>query len=1147
MIMRTLITVCLLAMTASEISAQAILNNPGSSGRQGGDPPGIESFLLEGFEELRFPPAGWQLEYGGALYWKWWAGVSGYGIGSASAMFDFGTAPTGTTQSLVVVLPGPSTSGDSIKFDHAYATYHLSLIDQLVIQISSDGGISYATLVTLNGGASGPLTTAPPTTVFFVPTASQWATKSYALPPGTNRIRFTAISAWGNNLFLDNCTIGHRLSDDVGTQAIDIANPTMAVPQIPRVQVKNHGTSVQTFTVTMSISPGGYSSTKTVTALDGNAVSEVLFDQWTPTPGSCNVAVYTELGTDMDRLNDTLRSTVTVNEAATVTNINAFYRHGQVFITWDNLSMTNVVYTVYRSPAPIRHGYELISAQNLGTVHDSSALDLRLSNLSGGQRKYLKIDSSAAPLAGNKGLFVATSTADDSLYYAVTARPVGSEDTTIAVGSNSLLEPVGESVRAPQPVWQESRNVSGRTFEIYVQYGTKVTSPIYPQMTNAGSFPFHFALVKSGTVSPHPVTFWLHGSGGSFLPTTDYRVTGDPNEWVITIDDWTPNSTDFSLTYYYGYHEGYDMFSGTNAVPSSGTLFNYTGVRVIHTVEWALKNLPVDTTRTYVTGYSMGATGTVFTVMMIPSKIAAMFIIAPWLDLTIPPPTNPGPAAIVNRLWGTAETNLPTNQGYTRNERLDAFFLLRAHEDNSFPVVYTFCGKADLSTGWEEKVALYNLMDSTRLGGHHFWSNTNHYQVLMSSPWAPSFPNFSFLTKYRTNLSYPAFSHCSINDNPGNGNPTNGDAIGSINGHLDWNDNIVDSTNRWEITLRLKNLSTTFGSDIAPDSATTDVSLRRLQAFNVPPGYGINWENRRRNTVVQQGFFAYSGGLITIPGVKVYKDSSRLTVTPSSPLVIPILDKWNLLSCPVAAEHDSVSDLFPTAVSPAYSYENGTGYHEQHRMTEGIGYWVKFSGAQSATVTGFTCLEDTLDVVQGWNVIGSISAPVAVSDIASIPGGIVTSDFYWYDGTYGVVDTIFPGRAYWVMVGQQGQLVLSALGRAAVHNLIRIETTAELPPPLPDLEVAQGGGLPTAFALYDNFPNPFNPSTTIRYELPKASHVSLSIYDMLGREVATLLNEEKSAGTYTVQWDASGVSSGVYLYRLNAGGFVHTKRMIVVK
>jgi hypothetical protein len=88
---------------------------------------------------------------------------------------------------------------------------------------------------------------------------------------------------------------------------------------------------------------------------------------------------------------------------------------------------------------------------------------------------------------------------------------------------------------------------------------------------------------------------------------------------------------------------------------------------------------------------------------------------------------------------------------------------------------------------------------------------------------------------------------------------------------------------------------------------------------------------------------------------------------------------------------------------------------------------------------------------------------------------------------------------------------------------------------------------PKTFLLEQNYPNPFNPSTTIRYQLPVASEVKLEVYDVLGKKVATLVNERQSAGSYQFVWNASGLSSGTYFYRLQAGGFVETKKMILVK
>jgi len=89
--------------------------------------------------------------------------------------------------------------------------------------------------------------------------------------------------------------------------------------------------------------------------------------------------------------------------------------------------------------------------------------------------------------------------------------------------------------------------------------------------------------------------------------------------------------------------------------------------------------------------------------------------------------------------------------------------------------------------------------------------------------------------------------------------------------------------------------------------------------------------------------------------------------------------------------------------------------------------------------------------------------------------------------------------------------------------------------------------LPTQFCLPQNYPNPFNPTTAISYQLPAVSYVTLKVYDLLGREVATLVNEVKQAGSYSANWDASRLSSGVYFYQLEAGQFRETKRMILMK
>jgi hypothetical protein len=89
--------------------------------------------------------------------------------------------------------------------------------------------------------------------------------------------------------------------------------------------------------------------------------------------------------------------------------------------------------------------------------------------------------------------------------------------------------------------------------------------------------------------------------------------------------------------------------------------------------------------------------------------------------------------------------------------------------------------------------------------------------------------------------------------------------------------------------------------------------------------------------------------------------------------------------------------------------------------------------------------------------------------------------------------------------------------------------------------------LPVKFELYQNYPNPFNPKTIINYDLPKDSYVKIKVTDMLGREVATLVNQPMKAGENKVEFDGSNYPSGVYFYKLQAGDFTQTKKLILLK
>ena len=92
-----------------------------------------------------------------------------------------------------------------------------------------------------------------------------------------------------------------------------------------------------------------------------------------------------------------------------------------------------------------------------------------------------------------------------------------------------------------------------------------------------------------------------------------------------------------------------------------------------------------------------------------------------------------------------------------------------------------------------------------------------------------------------------------------------------------------------------------------------------------------------------------------------------------------------------------------------------------------------------------------------------------------------------------------------------------------------------------------GTKLPESYDLSQNYPNPFNPATTINYQMPQTGFVTLRVYDILGKEVATLVNQQKNQGRYSVNFDASRLASGVYIYQLRVNDYVSSKKMLLLK
>jgi hypothetical protein len=370
---------------------------------------------------------------------------------------------------------------------------------------------------------------------------------------------------------------------------------------------------------------------------------------------------------------------------------------------------------------------------------------------------------------------------------------------------------------------------------------------------------------------------------------------------------------------------------------------------------------------------------------------------------------------------------------------------------------------------------------------------------------------------------------------------------------------------------------------------------------------------------------------------------------------------WNLLSIPIIPADNHKTALYPTASSAAFAYAGS--YQVSDTLTLGTGYWIKFPSTKSVSITGTAVQRESLDVRNGWNMIGCLSYPVLITDITPVAPTTIASNYFGFSGATGyyIEDTLKPGRGYWIKVSNAGRIVM-ATGSVlnAPHNppSAAAKTVTEHPsgqrcdtlvirdargqertltwsatsaapgvavsdlPPLPpgdllDVRFAanrstlfasdngmtdeairissaeypltiawssrsnamlivnakhlalKGSGraivpeltsairlriepsapplIPKSFALHQNFPNPFNPSTVIRYDVPEAARVTLKIYDVLGREVAVLADGVEEAGFRSIEWNADNFATGIYFYRLTAGTFTEVKKMMVLR
>ena len=271
---------------------------------------------------------------------------------------------------------------------------------------------------------------------------------------------------------------------------------------------------------------------------------------------------------------------------------------------------------------------------------------------------------------------------------------------------------------------------------------------------------------------------------------------------------------------------------------------------------------------------------------------------------------------------------------------------------------------------------------------------------------------------------------------------------------------------------------------------------------------------------------------------------------------------WYLVSLPLLPlQITDVAQAFPGALA-AYRWNSELSRYEPATILRpGEGYWVAIKEPVKIPLTGTPIFQIQLHLKTGWHLLGSPFTGGAAIPPQTIPAGAILRIFGFdpLEKLYFITARLTEKQGYWVAITEECDWYLGYAGLDDLNGAypdFRLAPLGRdldmLPPPPPDWPLAAVETTPESFILEQNHPNPFNPSTTIRYQLPEAAAVEMRIYNLSGRLVRTLVRGDKSAGSHEAIWNSRDdfgqqVTSGIYWAKLNAGQSVKLIKMSLIK
>lgn len=234
--------------------------------------------------------------------------------------------------------------------------------------------------------------------------------------------------------------------------------------------------------------------------------------------------------------------------------------------------------------------------------------------------------------------------------------------------------------------------------------------------------------------------------------------------------------------------------------------------------------------------------------------------------------------------------------------------------------------------------------------------------------------------------------------------PPNGTMGISVTPHLEW------SSASHAINYNIQIASDSFFVTVIKDESL--LTTTSYQSVLLSVGQKYFWHVRSKNST----------------GYSNWSDIWSFTTGTGTTSTYYFGGSWNLVSLPMSVDNNAVQLQFPHAISRAYEYIPATGYVPYDSITPGKGYWLKFSSANSTSITGQPITSNTIGVSEGWNLIGALSDTVPVSSVTSSPAGIISSMFFGYDNGYLNSDYLIPAHGYWVKSSSAGSVILSVPG-----------------------------------------------------------------------------------------------------------------------